>query len=138
MNTLLGSVLVGVLTLTACAGAQIARMQGESASERYRTYAGEPVDSFTAFNIDGWTPVSDHELVVRTGVNDAYLIMVRDNCRDLQSSERIGIRQTGSSVTQLDQVRVGRDRCPISSIRPLDMEQMRADRAAAAAAVRAE
>ena len=97
----------------------------------YADYAGTPIDSFVSFNIDGWESVGRDQLVVWTGVNDAYLLKVWDNCRDLQFAQRIAVTQTGSSVTRGDSVRVGHDRCPISEIRRIDIKQMKLDRAAA-------
>lgn len=99
----------------------------------YADYAGTPIDSFVSFNIDGWESVGRDQLVVWTGVNDAYLLKVWDNCRDLQFAERIALTQTGSSVTRGDSVRVGHDRCPITEIRRVDVKQMKLDRAAAKA-----
>ena len=37
-------------------------------------YAGTPIERFTAFDLDGWTPVSRNQLVVWSGPNEAYLL----------------------------------------------------------------
>lgn len=120
------------LVLAGCA-AGIDRMAGDTPLERYTSYAGEPVERFTAFNVTGWTALSRNKLVVWTGVSDAYLLTVWDTCRDLQFVERIRVTQTGSSISRLDKVIVRGDRCPITEIRPVDVKQMRADREAARA-----
>ncbi len=119
------------LLLAGCAGG-VDRLTGETPLERYSSYAGTPVDRFTAFNVTGWTALSDSQLVLWTGVNEAWLVTVWNGCRDLQFANRIRVAHTGSSITRFDQIIVGRDRCPISEIRPVDVRQMRADRAAAA------
>lgn len=121
--------VVATLTLAACASS-LPRVSEESATERYQNYAGQPVDRFTAFNITGWTALSRDKLVIWTGVNEAWLLTVWTNCQDLQFAERIRLKRTGASVTRSDMVLVGRDRCPISEIRPIDVRQMKADRAA--------
>lgn len=120
------------LLLCGCATG-IDRMAGDTPLERYTSYAGEPVERFTAFNVTGWTALSRNKLVVWTGVSDAYLLTVWDTCRDLQFVERIRVTQTGSSISRFDKVIVRGDRCPITEIRPVDVAQMRADREAARA-----
>jgi hypothetical protein len=124
------AVLAVASTLVGCASG-IDRLAGDTPLERYSSYAGEPVERFTAFNVNGWTALSRNKLVVWTGVSDAYLLTVWDTCRDLQFVERIRITQTGSSISRLDKVIVRGDRCPITEIRPVDIKQMRADREAA-------
>jgi hypothetical protein len=121
--------VVATLTLAACASS-LPRVSEESATDRYQNYAGQPVDRFTAFNITGWTALSRDKLVIWTGVNEAWLLTVWNNCQDLQFAERIRLKRTGASVTRSDMVFVGRDQCPISEIRPIDVRQMKADRAA--------
>lgn len=126
-RALLGLVAAG--TLAGCATG-IDRLAGDTPLERYTSYAGEPVDRFTAFNVTGWTALSRNKLVVWTGVSDAYLLTVWDNCRDLEFVDRIRITQTASSISRFDKVIVRGDRCPIAEIRPIDVKQMRADREA--------
>jgi hypothetical protein len=118
--------------LAGCAGGT-ARMRGEDTSQKYVDYAGAPVDSFTTFNINGWTPVSRDQLVVWTGVNEAYLLKVWSTCQDLLFAERVAITSTTRTISKFEKVRVGRDQCPIEEIRPIDIKQMKADRAAARA-----
>ncbi len=125
--------VVGVaLALAGCATG-LDRLTGDTPLERYASYAGEPVDRFTAFNVTGWTALSRNKLVVWTGVGDAHLLTVWDTCRDLEFADRIRITQTGSSISRFDKVIVRGERCPITEIRPIDVKQMRADREAAKA-----
>jgi len=120
------------MALVGCT-AGVSRLSSETPLERYSSYAGEPVNSFTAFDINGWTALSDTKLVVWTGVNEAWLLTVWSGCQELSFADRIRIKSTGSTVMRGDTVIVRRDRCPIAEIRPIDVRQMRADREAAAA-----
>lgn len=94
----------------------------------YNEYAGEPVQSFYMPSFDGWTSVSKDQLVVWTSQNKAYLINVTGYCPDLQFANRIAVTSTGSSVDKFEKVIVGRDRCFIDTIRPIDVKQMKEDR----------
>jgi hypothetical protein len=94
----------------------------------YTDYAGEPVKSFYMGNFDGWTAVSRDQLVVWTGMNKAYLLTVTGYCPDLQFAHTIAVTSTGSTVDRFEKVLVGRDRCLINEIRPLDTKQLKEDR----------
>jgi hypothetical protein len=94
----------------------------------YTDYAGEPVRSFYMSSFDGWTVVSKDRLVVWTGLNKAYLLTVTGYCPDLQYANAIAVTSTGSTVDKFEKVIVGRDRCFINEIRPLDTKQMKEDR----------
>jgi len=94
----------------------------------YTDYAGEPVKSFYMPNFDGWTPVSKNQLVVWTGLNKAYLLGINGYCPDLMFANAIAVTSTGSTVDKFEKVIVGRDRCFINEIRPLDTKQMKSDR----------
>jgi len=94
----------------------------------YSDYAGEPVKSFYMNNFDGWTVISKDQLVVWTGLNKAYLLTVTGYCPDLQFAQAIAVTSTGNTVDRFEKVLVGRDRCFINEIRPLDTKQMKEDR----------
>jgi len=118
-----------VLSLAAC-GSGLARRDGESL--RYVDYAGEPVTQITAMRgVDGWTPVSRNQLVIWTGINEAWLLKVWDNCPDLTFVNGIRVTRTGSTISRFEKVIAGRDSCPIEEIRPIDTMRMKADRKAA-------
>ena len=121
--------------LVACAST-LQRMTDGGFETRYVDYAGAPIERFTAFDLDGWTPVSRNQLVVWSGPNEAYLIKVWDTCRDLMYAEGVGISSTVRTISRFEKVRVGRDTCPIDEIRPIDVKHLKADRAAAAEAKR--
>jgi hypothetical protein len=94
----------------------------------YTDYAGEPVKSFYMSNFDGWSAVSKDQLVVWSGMNKAYLLTVTGYCPDLQFANAIAVTSTGNTVDRFEKVIVGRDRCLINEIRPLDTKQLKADR----------
>jgi hypothetical protein len=135
MKRLLACVVVALPAFAGCAST-MQRLAGGGFETRYVDYAGPPVERFTAFNLDGWTPVSRNQVVVWNGPNEAYLLKVWDTCRDLQYAEGIGITSTSRTISRFEKLRVGRDSCPIDEIRPLDVRHLKADRAAAADARR--
>jgi hypothetical protein len=94
----------------------------------YAEYAGEPVKSFYLGNFDGWNAVSRDQLVVWSGFNKAYLLKLTGYCPDLQFAHAIAITSTANTVDKFEKVIVGRDRCFINEIRPLDTKQMKEDR----------
>jgi hypothetical protein len=94
----------------------------------YTDYAGEPVKSFYMSSFDGWTVVSKDQVVIWSGMNKAYLLTLTGYCPDLQHANAIAVTSTGSTVDRFEKVIVGRDRCFINEIRPLDTKQMKEDR----------
>lgn len=121
------AVLLGFAMLAACTS--VRQRDGEpSARERYLHYAGKPVGSFSTLGrIDGWLPLGRNQLVVWTRVNDAYLLTVVPTCQELDSAIGIALdsRVEGTVRSGFDHVRVGRDRCQILEIRPVDYRLMK-------------
>lgn len=132
-NPLRTAAVLGLATLlTACASG-LAR-KDDGAQYRYQDYAGAPVDTVDSLGrVSGWTSVSRNQLVIWTGVNEAWLLKVWDTCRDLSFANDIAVSRSGTKITRFDKVLVGEERCQISEIRPVDVRQMKADRAAAKA-----
>jgi Family of unknown function (DUF6491) len=117
-----------LLALGACAvGAR--HETDQQVADRYNAYAGEPIDHFSWLgHYDGWEPVGRHELVLKTGVSDAYLIKVGPPCDSLPFANRIGFTSTtGAVYTRLDAIITNGWRCPIEEIRKVDYQRMRAD-----------
>ena len=107
------------------------RVQHNETLERYLDYAGEPVERVTAFRLNSWESLGRDRIVLWSGVNDAYLVTVWDTCRDLEYTNHIRVVSSMSStISRFDKVMVGRDSCPIKEIRPIDVRQMKEDRAA--------
>jgi hypothetical protein len=94
----------------------------------YTDYAGEPVKSFYMANFDGWTVISKDQVVIWSGMNKAYLLTLTGYCPDLQHVNAIAVTSTGNTVDRFEKVIVGKDRCFINEIRPLDTKQMKEDR----------
>jgi hypothetical protein len=63
-----------------------------------------------------------------SGLNKAYLLTITGYCPDLQFADRIAVTSTASTVDKFEKVIVGRDRCLIKEIRPIDTKQMKEDR----------
>ena len=113
------SVLCAAAMLTACAtGPKL----------NYNEYAGEPVKSFYMANFDGWSAVSKDQVVVWAGLNKAYLLNIDGYCPDLQFANSIAVTSTANTVDKFEKVIVGRDKCLIREIRPIDVKQMKEDR----------
>mgnify|MGYP001191655390 FL=1 len=125
-------VILAALLASACASG----LRRDTSDEKlaYLDYAGEPIKDFTSFRLQSWQPLSRNRLVLWAGVNEAYLVTIWDGCPDLQFANAIHVSSTGSQITTFDHVDVGRDHCPIREIRPINVRQMKADRAADRAA----
>jgi hypothetical protein len=127
--------LLGALA-SAC-GSGVGRLKGDDSDLRYADYAGAPIDEFTSFRMSGWTPISRDQVVLWNGVNEAYLIKVWSNCRDLQFVNQIAVTSTTRTISKFEKLVVGDDLCPIEEIRPIDVQQYKADRRARADALKA-
>jgi hypothetical protein len=125
MNVSRVACVLAALALAGCASA-LAKLNAPKLN--YAEYAGEPVRSFYLGNFDGWSAVSKNQLVVWSGMNKAYLLTIQGYCPDLQFAHAIAVTSTGSTVDRFEKVIVGRDRCLIKEIRPLDVKQMKEDR----------
>jgi Family of unknown function (DUF6491) len=131
--------LVAALLAAGCSGIP-RRQRDQEQLDRYLRYAGDPVDHITFLgHYDNWQSVSRYQIVLWTNINDAYLITVRPPCEDLQFAQRIGITQTGSTISpRFDAVLVKHWRCQISEIRPIDYLRMKKDQRAEKAQEKAD
>ncbi|HTU68231.1 MAG TPA: DUF6491 family protein [Steroidobacteraceae bacterium] len=125
MKTPLLVTLTAAMLLVGCAST-LKKLSGPKLD--YHEYTGEPVKSFYMPNLDGWTPVSKDEVVVWSGINEAYLLKISGYCPDLQYANAIAVTSTGNTVDKFEKVIVGREKCFIQEIRPVDVKQMKADR----------
>lgn len=128
MKSLMTLLLVSLVVAGCATGTSVSR--GEQAMGKYEPYIGEPVRSFTAFRIDSWQSVDRDRLILWTGINDAWLITVTGSCPDLMFTDRIRVTSTGNQISTFDKVIVRRDTCLIDKIEPINVRQMKADRAA--------
>jgi hypothetical protein len=119
---------VAAALLAACSGIPL-QQRDAARRAQFEAYAGRPVDHFTwLVNYEGWEPISPDQLVVWTDINDAYLVTVFRPCTDLMFSHRIGFTSSGRTVyAHFDAVRVGRWRCMIKTIQPVDYRRMQQD-----------
>ena len=125
MKISLVATVFAAASLAGCAST-LAKLNGPKLD--YTEYAGEPVKSFYMGNYDGWSAVSRDQLVVWSGINKAYLLKIGGYCPDLQYAMQIAVTSTANTVDKFEKVIVGRDRCFITEIRPIDTKQMQADR----------
>ena len=125
MKISLVATIVAATLLAGCAST-LARLNGPKLD--YSDYAGEPVKSFYMGDFDGWNAVSKDQLVVWSSMNKAYLLSLSGYCPDLEFAHQIAVTSTASYVDKFEKVIVGRDRCFIKEIRPIDVKQMKADR----------
>jgi len=129
MRALSAALLLTVAALSACSG--IPRRESDTQTlARIQQYAGDPVSDFRVFgSFNSWTPIDDHHVMVQTNVNEAYLISVFEPCMNLPFATRLAVTSRFPNQVQsgFDSIRVGRERCRISQIRPVNYKQMRAD-----------
>lgn len=115
------------LLAAGCAGTR--QREGEpSDRERYWHYAKEEVPSFSSMGrISGWRPLGRDELVVWTRFDEAYILRVAPTCFELDTAIgiRLESRMSGTISSGFDWVRVGRDRCRIVKIVPVDYKLMK-------------
>ena len=127
MNKALAIVLA-TLFLGACSGIP-QRTTDKEDLERYLRYAGEPVSSVSYLGrYDSWRPLGRDNLVIWTGINEAYLLTIAGPCNDLPFANRIAIKTRGPTLGRGDSVIIGRgQRCLITAIRPIDYRKMKQD-----------
>jgi len=126
MRRLIAVILVAATTAACATGP--ARVETNATLERYELYAGAPVRDFTSFDLDWWEPLTRNKLVLWNGVNEAYLVTVWNSCQDLKFADAIRVTRTGNTISTFEAVKVGRDRCQIEEIRPIDVRRMKAER----------
>jgi hypothetical protein len=120
--------LTATALLAACSGIPL-KQREQAERDRFEAYAGQPVDHFTWLtHYDGWEPIGPHELVIWTGINDAYLIKVASPCDDLMFANHVALTNTtGTVYARFDFVNVRGWHCPIQEIRPIDYRRLRQD-----------
>jgi len=121
-------ILLGVLLLGLSACATDVARRPVAPAINYLEYAGPVIDDFHYFRLDGWEAVSRNQLIVWTGLQEAYLLTVWEPCPDLEFAFAIGVTSRFGYVTHFDKVKAGHDLCPIGEIRRLDAVRLKADR----------
>ena len=129
MRFVTAAILLTVTALSACSGMP-RRESDQQMLARYSAYAGDRVTEFRTFgSYNTWTPIDDHHVVVHTNINEAYLLTVFEPCNNLPFATRLAVtsRFPNTVSSGFDSIRVGRESCRISEIRPINYRQMRAD-----------
>ncbi len=98
--TLLASVAIG---LAACAGNVKITSVDEILTSK-GLVRGEIVNRISNHQIHGWQTVNDENLIITTGVNDAYLISLQSPCYSLRSAYTIGYTSHMSSLDKFDRI----------------------------------
>ncbi len=114
--------------LSACSGIP-QRTTDKEELDRYLQYAGEPISSVSSLGrYDSWRALGRDNLVVWTGINEAYLLSIAGPCNDLPFATRVAIKSRGPTLSRGDSVIIGRgQRCLITEIRPIDYRKMKQD-----------
>ncbi|HEY7753944.1 MAG TPA: DUF6491 family protein [Steroidobacteraceae bacterium] len=122
-------VIAGLTAALVAGCATMRQREGEiSDRERYWYYAKEEVPSFnTVGRLDGWRPLGRDEIVVWTRFDEAYILRLAPTCFELNTAIgiRLESRVSGTISSGFDWVRVGRDRCRIIKIHPIDYRLMK-------------
>ena len=115
-----------VLALSACASGG-SQQRSQARLLDVQSVAGEPVESFHFWRLDRWESLGPADIAVWTGVNEAWLIHVREPCHGLDFALEIGLSSSGQRVySRFDDVRFDTQRCGIAEIRPIDVKALRA------------
>jgi hypothetical protein len=122
------------LTLLAACSNNARREEAKEVLSRYSAYTGEPVSQFNMYSrFDSWSAVDNEHVLIHTNVNESYLLTVAPFCTELPFATSIALTSRFPNTVQsgFDSVRVGRESCRITEIRPVNYKQMKADLAAA-------
>lgn len=120
--------LVAAALLAACSGIPLEQRDAAERA-RFEAYAGKPVDHLTWLTeYQGWQPISPNQLVIWTGINDAYLVTVFRPCTDLMFARHIVLHPTAHTLyAHFDSVHAEGWSCIIDTIRPVDYRRMQHD-----------
>jgi hypothetical protein len=133
MKLVTASSLLALALLAACSN-NPRREESNEVLSRYSPYVGEPVSQFNMYTrFDSWTEVDRQHVLIHTNVNETYLLAVDPTCTELPFATTIALtsRFPNTVSSGFDSVRVGREKCRITEIRPVNYKQMKADLAEA-------
>ena len=81
------------------------------------------VESIPNFRIDGYKVIDDLHVVLYTGRKQQHVVTLRDNCRGLETAQRLGHTSSGGALTRFDKLIVvefqSSEPCPIAMIQTL-------------------
>ncbi len=115
-----------MFVLAACAGRQTV---DQRSGEVYFRHAGNEVEQVRYASIRGWQAVGDDSILLDLAGRGRYLFTLSANCHsDIRFTNSIRLdAQLRGVLTRFDRIIVSGNRCRIQSIRPVDMEAVRAD-----------
>lgn len=100
----------------------------------YAAYAGDPIPEFRYTRLYNWQRTGDKTVVIWTKPSTAYLLTTRNTCDALSGRVTIEIGGVDGIEGRLQagsgDIIVGQLRCRVVSIQPLDLQRLKADRAA--------
>ncbi len=111
--------------LTACSGTST-EQPGTEERLADRGYLIGPGDQrLLNYSINSWSSIDDEHLIIRSGVDDEYLIELVSPCLSLNSAIFVGLSSPTSRVDNFGEVLVdspgiGRERCNIRDIYRLE------------------
>ncbi|MGY6587627.1 MAG: DUF6491 family protein [Wenzhouxiangella sp.] len=122
----LAGIFMMVVLLAACAGRQTAEQRS---GEVYFRHAGSEVEQVRYASVRGWQPVGDEAVLLDLAGRGHYLLTLSANCHsDIRFTNNLRLNtQLRGVLTRFDQVTIMGNQCRIQSIRPVDMEAVRAD-----------
>lgn len=113
--------------LAACGASNTRAERDAQRLEELRSVAGEPVRDFRYTRLQAWNTYGEESVLVETSLREGWLLTVDAPCIDLPFAQAIGLSSgPGNTVSTFDYVTVGRDRCRIREIRPVDLRALRA------------
>jgi Family of unknown function (DUF6491) len=100
----------------------------------YAAYAGDPIPEFRFTKLYNWQRTGDKTVVIWTKPSTAYLLTTRNNCDALSGRVTVEIGGVDGIDGRLQagsgDIIVGQLRCRVVAIQPLDLQRLKADRAA--------
>lgn len=115
-------ILLG-FTLIACGSVKDDEMGLDERLAEYGYRPGENVDQIQSYRISDWTYLDSQHIMFSNGLAEQYLVSLKTNCRQLQSSETLLFKTRNSALSKFDEVIVPESgvskHCSIESISKL-------------------
>ena len=120
--------LIAVLALGACQNNRSNRLDYADFIEKQGLVSQSRVQHF---RFQGWQPLNDRYLILRSSQRKSYLVKLMSSCIDLPFAQNIEVKQSSMSVlnAKFDTILVPgqfRQECTISSIYEMDKIQRQA------------
>ncbi len=111
--------------LTGCSSLTVEEITIEERMAERGYLIGPGEQRVTSYQINTWTAVDDEHLIIRSGVQDEYLLELIGPCINLSSAIFVGISSPTSRLDSfgeivVDSPGIGRERCNIRNIYVLE------------------